>query len=100
MQQKGTTVTFDSYETEQGKREKEYGDTYLGISVIIKYNEGIGTKHLLACSTMPEVYAYEDIEGRKFWDSGLLSNTPVNELLEAHKKFWEKKIGSKNLEFF
>ena len=94
----GTTVTFDSYETEQGKRETKYGNSQLGKSIIIRYNEGIGIKHLLASSTLPEVYAYEDIEGHKFWDGGLLSNTPVKELFEAHKKFWEKRIGSENLE--
>ena len=94
----GTTVTFDSYEKEQGRRETEYGDSLLGRSVIIKYNEGIGIKHLMASSTLPEVYAYEEIEGRKFWDGGVLSNTPIRELLEAHKKFWEKRIGSQNLE--
>ena len=94
----GTTVTFDSYEKEQGRRETEYGDSLLGKSIIIKYNEGIGIKHLMASSTLPEVYAYEEIEGRKFWDGGLLSNTPIRELLEAHKKFWEKKLGSQNLE--
>ena len=94
----GTTVTFDSYESEQGKRETEYGDSHLGKSITIRYNEGIGIKHLIASSTLPEVYAYEDIDGRKFWDGGLLSNTPVKELLEAHKKFWEKRIGSENLE--
>jgi len=94
----GTTVTFDSYETEQGKRETEYGDSHVGKSIVIKYNDGISIKHLIASSTLPEVYAYEDIEGHKFWDGGLLSNTPVKELLEAHKKFWEKRIGSKNLE--
>ncbi len=94
----GTTVTFDSYENEQGKRETEYGDSLLGKSIIINYNEGIGIKHLIASSTLPEVYAYEDIDGHKFWDGGLLSNTPIQELLEAHKKFWEKRIGSDNLE--
>jgi NTE family protein len=94
----GTTVTFDSYENEQGRRETEYGVSLLGKSVIIKYNEGIGIKHLMASSTLPEVYAYEEIEGRKFWDGGLLSNTPIRELLEGHKKFWEKRIGSQNLE--
>jgi NTE family protein len=52
----------------------------------------------MASSTLPEVYAYEEIEGRKFWDGGLISNTPIRELLEAHKKFWEKRIGSQNLE--
>jgi NTE family protein len=94
----GTTVTFDSYEKEQGRRETEYGDSVLGKPVIIKYNEGIGIKQLMASSTLPEVYTYEEIEGRKFWDGGLLSNTPIRELLEAHKKFWEKRIGSQNLE--
>jgi predicted acylesterase/phospholipase RssA len=94
----GITVTFDSYEKEQGTRETEYGDSVLGKSIIIKYNEGIGIKHLMASSTLPEFYIYEEIEGRKFWDGGLLSNTPIRELLEAHKKFWEKRIGSQNLE--
>jgi predicted acylesterase/phospholipase RssA len=94
----GTTVTFDSYEKEQGRRETEYGDSVLGKSVIIKYNEGIDIKHLMASSTLPEVYTYEEIQGRKFWDGGILSNTPIRELLEAHKKFWEKRIGSENLE--
>ena len=94
----GTTVTFDSYEKEQGRRETEYGDSVLGKPVIIKYNEGIDIKHLMASSTLPEVYTYEEIQGRKFWDGGLLSNTPIKELLEAHKKFWEKRIGSEKLE--
>ena len=88
----GTTVTFDSYENEQGRRETEYGDSVLGKSVIIKYNEGIDIKHLMASSTLPEVYTYEEIQGRKFWDGGILSNTPIRELLEAHKKFCEKRI--------
>jgi NTE family protein len=94
----GTTVTFDSYEKEQGRRETEYGDSVLGKPVVIKYNEGIGINHLMASSTLPEVYTYEEIEGRKFWDGGVLSNTPIRELLEAHKRFWEKRIGSQNLE--
>jgi NTE family protein len=94
----GTTATFDSYENEQGKRETEYGDSLLGKSIIINYNDGISIKHLIASSTLPEVYAYEDIDGHKFWDGGILSNTPVQELLEAHKRFWENRIGSDNLE--
>jgi predicted acylesterase/phospholipase RssA len=62
----GTTVIFDSYEKEQGTRETEYGDSVLGKPVIIKYNEGIGIKHLMASSTLPEVYTYEEIEGVSF----------------------------------
>ena len=94
----GTTTTFDSYESEEGKRASVYGQSHLGESIIIEYDEGISIKHLIASSSMPEVYAYEEIDGRKFWDGGILSNTPVKELVEAHQRFWEKRIGSKNLE--
>jgi predicted acylesterase/phospholipase RssA len=94
----GTTVTFDSYEKEQGRRETEYGDSLRGKPIVIKYNEGIGIKHLMASSCVPEFYVHEDLNGRKFWDGGLLSNTPIKELFDAHKSFWEKKIGSENLE--
>jgi predicted acylesterase/phospholipase RssA len=52
----------------------------------------------MASSSIPEVYAYEKIDDRRFWDGGLLSNTPIRELIVAHQKFWEKIIGSKNLE--
>lgn len=94
----GTTVTFDSYEKEHGRRETEYGDSLQGKPIVIKYNEGIGIKHLIASSCLPDFYVYEDLDGRKFWDGGLLSNTPIRELFDAHKSFWEKKIGSENLE--
>jgi predicted acylesterase/phospholipase RssA len=94
----GITATFDSYESEEGKRESVYGQAHLGESIIIQYDEGIGIKHLMASSSIPEVYAYEEIDDRKFWDGGILSNTPVKELVEAHQRFWEKRIGSKNLE--
>ena len=94
----GTTVTFDSYEKEQGRRETEYGDSLLGKPIVIKYNEGIGVKHLIASSCLPGFYVYEDLDGRKFWDGGILSNTPIRELFEAHKKFWQRKIGPQTLE--
>ena len=94
----GTTVTFDSYESDQGKRESEYGEPHLGKSIIVHYDEGIEIKHLIASSSLPEVYAYENVDGRMFCDGGLISNTPIKELVNAHKRFWEKRIGSKNLE--
>ncbi|MDQ2685978.1 MAG: hypothetical protein M3Y25_09085, partial [Thermoproteota archaeon] len=94
----GATVTFDSYESEEGKRESVYGDSHLGKSITIQYNEGIDIKHIIASSSIPEVYAYEEINGHKFWDGGLISNTPIKELVEAHQRYWKKRIGSKNLE--
>jgi NTE family protein len=33
---------------------------------------------------------------RAFWDGGLLSNTPVRELINEHKVFWEKNTPLRN----
>ena len=52
-------------------------------SIVIRYNEGIGIKHLMANSRVPEFYAMKDIGMRKFWDGGILSNTPIKELFDA-----------------
>jgi NTE family protein len=93
----GEVVTFDSYEKDDGIRETQYGNPLLGKSITIKYNEGLSIKHLMASATLPEFYGYEEIDGRKFWDGGLLSNTPIREVLDAHTRFWEKRIGSQNL---
>jgi NTE family protein len=73
---KGIPVTFDSYEKD----------------------DGIKIQHVMASASKPEFYDYEEIDGRKFWDGGMLSNTPIRELIQAHKDFWELRIGSKELE--
>ena len=61
-------------------------------------DDGIKIQHVMASASKPEFYDYEEISGRKFWDGGMLSNTPIRELIQAHKDFWEYKIGSKELE--
>ena len=77
----GTPVTFDSY-----KKGKDLN----GNPIVIEY--------VMASASKPEFYDYEEISGHKFWDGGMLSNTPIRELIQAHKDFWEYKIGSKELE--
>src|SRR5918994_5202488 len=72
----GISVTFDSYQKDGG----------------------INIQHVMASASKPEFYDYEEISGHKFWDGGMLSNTPIRELIQAHKDFWEYKIGSKELE--
>jgi NTE family protein len=74
----GIPVTFDSYQKEN--------------------DGGIKIQHVLASASKPEFYDYEEISGRKFWDGGMLSNTPIRELIQSHKDFWEYKIGSTELE--
>ena len=99
----GTTVTFDSYEKGKDLNGKEIRKTVYGgfdqkEPIVIEYNDGVKIQYVMASASLPEFYEYEDINGRKFWDGGILSNTPIRELIQAHKEFWEYKIGSKELE--
>jgi hypothetical protein len=43
----------------------------------------------MASNTVPEFYDYREINGHKFWDGGMLSNTPFRELLQAHQSYWK-----------
>ena len=109
----GITVTFDSYKKEDGTMKtiyfpgRKYGYTksldtnnnnnnnnskkkYEDNSdpIIIKYENGIELEHVMASGTLPESYDPKIISNRKFWDGGLLSNTPLKELLESHREYW------------
>ena len=104
----GTPIAFDSYEKGKDLNGKEIRKTvYYGQSrqeekqqqpTVIEYDDGIKIQHVMASASLPEFYEYEEISGHKFWDGGILSNTPIKELIQAHKDFWEYKIGSRELE--
>jgi NTE family protein len=57
------------------------------------YNENITINHVLASAAVPKHYSYVYINGNKYWDGGILSNTPVREVVSEHSKFWVKKLG-------
>jgi NTE family protein len=103
----GIPVTFDSYEKGvdldgKGIRKTVYygqfGQEEKQQPIVIDYDDGINIQHIMASISKQEFYDYEEIAGRKFWDGGMLSNTPIRELIQAHKDFWEYEIGSKELE--
>ena len=83
----GATVTFDIYSTksEYGRIDKRTGK-YLGR--MIRYDKGVEISHVMASSCIPLFYEYEEIQGRKFWDGGVLSNTPLREVLHMHRHYW------------
>ena len=100
----GKAVTFDSYEKGKDQlpiNDKETRKTvyegFTGKQIVIEYNEGVDIQHVMASASLPEFYEYEKINGREFWDGGILSNTPIKELIQTHKEFWENRIGSKEL---
>lgn len=101
----GKAVTFDSYEkgkdyilNDKETRRTVYESANEQQKIVIEYDEGISIQHVMASASLPEFYEYEKINGREFWDGGILSNTPIRELIQAHKEFWEYKIGSRDLE--
>lgn len=78
--EEGNAVTFDSYT-----------------------QESIDIKRVMASGSFPVYFDYEEINGHKYWDGGILSNTPLRELIQLHRDYWYKKMGLKevpNLEVY
>ena len=92
----GIVVTFDSYKKTDGKRKtvyysrRKYGrkDGDNSKPIVIEYEDGITLDQVMASGALPELYDPKEIGGRKFWDGGVLSNTPLKELLSAHRDYW------------
>jgi NTE family protein len=93
----GIAVTFDSYKKADGKRKTvyypraKYGrkkDEKNSKPIVIDYEDGITLDQVMAGGALPEFYDPKEIGGRKFWDGGVLSNTPLKELLSAHRDYW------------
>jgi len=79
---------------------------------IIKYDKGIMPEHIMASASVPEHYDYTlvpkkydyayteeeqksiDLQNNdlknysRFWDGGVLSNTPLRELIQSHQDYW------------
>ena len=109
----GAAVTFDSYETEDGSRKSEYGKYItqngkeIGHEHIMRYNDGITSDHVIASASVPINYSYTPLEVesynsnsanyeknmRHFWDGGIMSNTPLTQLVRLHRLYWLKVKG-------
>lgn len=101
--QDATTVTFDSYPKENGHLMSVYGDEDK-VKHEINYDKGIEMKHLLATMSSHLRYRLPELEVRTtysdgtteekfrpFMDGFYLSNTPLREVLQAHRDFYDKK---------
>ncbi len=109
----GAPVAFDSYENEDGSRKSEYGKYIVkdgrevGFTHIIRYNEGITADQVIASASVPLNYAYTTLEVesynnatskhekniRYFWDGGIMSNTPLMQVVLLHRRYWLKRRG-------
>lgn len=87
----GDAVTFDSY-----NKEAKYHDYD---KRTISSEDGINIEHALASGTFPAFFDYPKFKvknpeiGMKneehiFWDGGYRSNTPLREVIQAHRDYW------------
>jgi predicted acylesterase/phospholipase RssA len=63
------------------------------------YESDITIDHVLASAAIPINYPYTEIGEKKYWDGGILSNTPIRELISSHTKFWTKEYNDKLRDF-
>jgi len=113
----GTSVSFDSYEKEDGSRKSEYGKYIVkdgkevGFTHVIRYDGGITADQVIASASVPLNYGYTTMEVesynkntseyekniRYFWDGGIMSNTPLTEVVMLHREYWLRRRVSKIL---
>ena len=96
----GVPVVFDSYLLKSDV--KVDGN----VKYTIDYRDGILPDHVIASASVPINYHYKVVQDKKgnehyLWDGGLLSNTPLTELLQLHYYYYyehkvEEKGGSGN----
>ena len=89
------------------KEEKEKEPRFLLVAANIEtaepetfdsYKSVITINHVLASAAIPINYPYieisekinEEISKKKYWDGGILSNTPLRELISSHTDFYSK----------
>jgi NTE family protein len=88
----GTPIVFDSYLLKSDV--KVDGD----VLYTVDYRDGILPDYVVASASVPINYHYKVIQDTKgkehyLWDGGLLSNTPLTELLQAHHYYYyENKV--------
>jgi NTE family protein len=108
----GAPVVFDSYEKQDGSRKTEYGKYIvkedgkeLGFTHIIRYNDGITSDQVIASASVPINFGYTTLEVesynkatsnfekniRYFWDGGIMSNTPLKQVVLLHRQYWVKR---------
>jgi NTE family protein len=92
----GSTVTFDSYATKSESGDYRTSTSAAGYSKhTSRHSGGVQLSHVMASSSMPLFYDFERIGREEYCDGGVLSNTPLREVLQAHRDYWYKDVGGK-----
>src|SRR5918999_2419659 len=82
-----------------------YGDAATEEQKHVVCYDGIGEDQLMASCLFPysnyhpTMYDLVTKEKRTFWDGAFLSNTPLRELLQRHRDFWENYFKDNNIDW-
>ncbi len=76
------TAVFDSYNDIDVENDSDKDESHV-----------ITIDHVLASAAIPNNFSYMEINGKKYWDGGILSNTPIRELIHKYDDFWIKRLG-------
>ena len=116
-----TPVVFDSFSNKEEDSENNkfswhsnYGlDSNDNPKFRINYDNGIEMKHIESSMATPIRYEYpkftvtnlqnKKTEERTFWDGAFLANTPLRQVMYAHRKYWMdrgEEINIPELEIF
>lgn len=101
-----TPIVFDSFAKKSSEKNSdicysEYGTRKNGQPKYrIEYPKGVSIEHVKASMATPLRFEYPEFEvtnlesGKKemrtFWDGAFLANTPLRQLIQAHRDFWEQ----------
>jgi NTE family protein len=99
-------VIFDSYKKQHATKDAGEGQWYSeyghGQNKHVVFYDGIGLDQILASaigkyalehSTMEDIISKTQ---RQFWDGGYHSNTPLRQLILAHRKYWYESLKHKD----
>jgi NTE family protein len=98
-------LKYDKGNDNQTKYYSIYGANEQSKHVVF-YDKGVGIEHVLASGTFPNFFDYPKFKVEEntdlnlknkqkrqhnFWDGGFRSNTPLREVIHAHRDYWHKK---------
>ena len=108
-----TPVVFDSYSNKETDADKFSWHSDYGLNsddkpkFRITYDCGIELKHIESSMATPIRYDYprfpvtnlqnNETEERTFWDGAFLANTPLRQVMRAHRKYWMDRGEENNI---
>lgn len=66
------------------------------LRIFDSYIDDLKPEHILASGSLPPYFPWTEIDGRRYWDGGLLSNSPLDLVVE-HTSLSNKKVYAVNL---